>query len=400
MWKYTATHPWISFSIDLRHAPYTLWMNLGEAASKCEHIAGVPLRPDVAQRLHEVYLAKGAQATTAIEGNTLTEEEVRQHIRGKLTLPPSKEYLKQEVDNIITACNAIGENLIRGGNATITVDLIRKMNLSVLRNLRVEDHVVPGEIRSQSVYVGPYLPPHACECEYLLGKLCKWIESDVFRAPEEKDLITFALIRAIVFHLYLAWIHPFGDGNGRTARLIEFQIMISAGIPTPACHLLSNHYNQTRRQYYLELDRASKSGGNIIPFIEYAVGGFVEGLRHQLAAIKNMQLSVTWINYIHSKFSGDKSSSALRQRDTAIALSYCDDPVPISQIPELTPSIAKAYADKTIRTVQRDIKELIKRGLIEREETGIRAKSEEILAFLPPKAARPKITLGDQLEFF
>lgn len=51
---------------------------LGEAASKCEHIAGVPLRPSVAQELHRLYLAKGALATTAIEGNTLTENEVLQ----------------------------------------------------------------------------------------------------------------------------------------------------------------------------------------------------------------------------------------------------------------------------------------------------------------------------------
>ena len=87
------THPWISFKINMTRAKPTFWMLLGEAASKCEHIAGVPLQPETAKRLHQLYLAKGAAATTAIEGNTLTEEEVLQHIEGKLELPASKEYL-------------------------------------------------------------------------------------------------------------------------------------------------------------------------------------------------------------------------------------------------------------------------------------------------------------------
>jgi len=41
-------------------------------------------------------------------------------------------------------------------------------------------------------------------------------------------------------------IHPFGDSNGRTARLIEFYILLRAGLPDMVSHILSNHYNDTR----------------------------------------------------------------------------------------------------------------------------------------------------------
>jgi hypothetical protein len=51
--------------------------------------------------MYKIYLAKGVQATTAIEGNTLSEGQVRQKIDGKLDLPPSKQYLGQEIENII-----------------------------------------------------------------------------------------------------------------------------------------------------------------------------------------------------------------------------------------------------------------------------------------------------------
>jgi len=98
----------------LDNIPIRFWADLlgdmviaGEVGSKCEHVAGVPLLYDTASELMQVYLSKGAQATTAIEGNTLTEEEVRQQIDGILVLPPSKEYLGFEIDNIVSACNNV-----------------------------------------------------------------------------------------------------------------------------------------------------------------------------------------------------------------------------------------------------------------------------------------------------
>jgi hypothetical protein len=66
-------------------------MLLGEARSKCEHIAGVPLSPEIARSLLNISLARGVHATTAIEGNTLSAEDVEKHIAGKLKVPESKQ---------------------------------------------------------------------------------------------------------------------------------------------------------------------------------------------------------------------------------------------------------------------------------------------------------------------
>ncbi len=88
---YEGTHPWIDFRVDLRAASPELWMLLGEARSKIAHIAGSLLNPGVAREMHNVYLTKGVLATTAIEGNTLSEEEARRRIEGDLDLPPSRE---------------------------------------------------------------------------------------------------------------------------------------------------------------------------------------------------------------------------------------------------------------------------------------------------------------------
>ena len=66
------THAWVNFRLNLGAATHRLWMLMGEARSNCQHIAGVPLRPETAERLSQIYLAKGVHATTSIEGNTLT----------------------------------------------------------------------------------------------------------------------------------------------------------------------------------------------------------------------------------------------------------------------------------------------------------------------------------------
>ena len=67
MRTYEKTHPWLKFQLNLDELGYRAWLLLGEAVSKIDHIAGVPLDPQSARRLHAVYLAKGVLATTAIE---------------------------------------------------------------------------------------------------------------------------------------------------------------------------------------------------------------------------------------------------------------------------------------------------------------------------------------------
>ena len=83
------------------------------------------LRPATAYQLHTVYLAKGVHATTSIEGNTLTEEQVRQQIEKTLKVPASQESLQQEVQNIIDACNEVTHELGRNPHVEITVERIK-----------------------------------------------------------------------------------------------------------------------------------------------------------------------------------------------------------------------------------------------------------------------------------
>jgi len=387
MGTYQSTHPWITFKVRTDDIPPRTWVILGECQSKCKHIANVPLRPDTANQLYRIYLAKGALATTAIEGNTLSQDEVLQHLEGKLKLPPSREYLTKEIDNVVGACNEILKSIKENKVPEINVPNISSLNSSILKDLKLEEDVLPGKIRQYSVVVGKYRGAPAKDCEFLLGKLCDWLNGEDFYPAEGLD-IAYAILKAIICHLYLAWIHPFGDGNGRTARLLEFQILLSAGIPAASAHLLSNHYNMTRSEYYRQLDLSSKNEKNIIPFITYAIQGFFDGLVEQIDVIWKQQWDITWRNYVHEHFKDKNSITHVRRRHLTLDLSRMKEPIPASKISEISPRITKAYANCTHKTLMRDLNSLVNTGLILKTEKGYRAQKEIILAFLPDRISK------------
>ncbi|GAH87212.1 unnamed protein product, partial [marine sediment metagenome] len=98
---------------------------LGQCHAIIKAISDTPIRPDYREKLLGVALIRGAQATTAIEGNTLTIEEIQDLQRGK-KLPPSREYLQKEVENILSALNTILNDIIINDKISlIKPDLIR-----------------------------------------------------------------------------------------------------------------------------------------------------------------------------------------------------------------------------------------------------------------------------------
>jgi Fic family protein len=386
--EYEQTHPWIDFrATDVNDVQPRHWMMLGEARSKCEHLAGAPLKPDVARALYGVTLVKGALATTAIEGNTLTEEQARGILDGSYKAPPSRQYQEQEVRNVLDALGTLYERIVAAENIQITADLIGDFNRQILKGTDFRPGVVPGVIRTESVAVGPYRAAPPQDCEYLVDRLVRWLNGPTFVHDDPEIQFALILAKAVYAHLYIAWIHPFGDGNGRTARLLEFLILASCGhVPVPAAHLLSNHYNLTRDRYYRELDLASKPGRSTLGFLSYAIEGFIDGIRETITMVRDQQIHVAWVNYVHERFGSLPNTKASdRQRSLVLAMPM-GKAVPRDDLEGLTPKVAKLYASAGPRVLPRDLNRIAKLGLIRQNRRGYRANSELVLAFLPPMA--------------
>jgi len=152
----------------------------------------------------------------------------------------------------------------------------------------------------------------------------------------------------------------------------------------PATHLLSNHYNATRTEYYRRLEEASESGGDVVPFLRYAAQGFVDGIRLQVERVWAQQYADRWEQFIYETFGGRITTEAERRRlQLVLALSYEEGPAARRDIPRLSPELAVAYSG-TQRMLSRDLNTLERFGLVEQAGRGFwRARREQILAFRP-----------------
>lgn len=364
-------------------------MLLGEARSKIAHVAGSLLNPRVAREMHIVYLTKGALATTAIEGNTLSEDEARRRVERELDLPPSREYLGREIDNVVAAYNGIRDELVAGVAPPMSRATIEGYNRVILDGLELDEGVVPGEIPAHSVAVGGYLGAPREDCGFLLDRLAEWLNGSDFVPRSAGWELPMAIVKAIVAHLYIAWIHPFGDGNGRTARMMELRILLEAGVPTPATHLLSNHYNQTRTEYYRQLREASRGDGDVLPFIRYALQGFVDGLREQLDTIRAQQFADRWEQYVYEQFGRTTTTARMRQRQLVLDMSKADvAPLAKQELRALSPGLVEMYHGKTDKTLTRDINALLSMELIRRRGGGYIPNKQIIEAFRPVTAGQ------------
>jgi hypothetical protein len=129
-------------------------------------------------------------------------------------------------------------------------------------------------------------------------------------------------------------------------------------------------WNEARR---LRLSRPSTTFGNI------------SGLREQIQYIQNQQFDIIWRNYVHELFRDKTSPADQRRRRLILDLSKKNEPVPRHLLTTISPKVAHAYAQKTDRTLTRDLRELRKLDLIVRKIKGYVAKTGIIRAFLAPR---------------
>lgn len=356
---------------------------LGQCEAYVKAINNTPILPHHYNELMHVALLKGAQATTAIEGNTLSEDEI-QKIMDNQKLPPSKEYQEIEVRNILNAFNELLTELLneREGHF-ISRDLLLRFHKLVGRNLGEHFAAIPGQLRNADVIVGRYRCPDHRDVPTLIDALCQWLRSE-FKYGQKEQNFSEVVVQAIVTHVYIEWIHPFGDGNGRTGRLVEFYILLRGGNPDIASHILSNYYNLTRSEYYRQLEKATESQ-NLSKFIEYALMGFRDGLVQTLEVIQRSQFEITWKKLIYDTFDtireGSRADTFKRQRTLALELPF-DAEFTASKVPGMSIPLAQAYSSVVEKTVQRDIEKLMELELVRKTAFGFVANTDALRSMI------------------
>jgi len=387
MESYRTTQSAISFHIDLTKLTHVHWIQLGEVQSLCQQLSSIPLQPEQAHDLDRHYLARGIMGTTALDGNTLSLNEVKARMAGQLELPTSQDYLGREIDSILRGCKEISKHNADVETEGITAHEIKVLNDIVIQAAPPPQRSLLDDFASDSHGVFQSDDPGKQNRDSILRKMCDWLNQENFTDPNNH--IVFGTLRAILAHLYIAWRHPFTEGNGQTARLVELQILLASGVPPAAAHLPSNHYNVTRNEYYRQLEYATESEGDAVPFVGYAVQGFLDGLNHLLADITQQQVDLTWTDLVHKQFKDQYTAVNKRREMLTLEISNTDEPTPFNKLQYLSPKIAATYARRTDKTLQRDLNTLLRLGLIRKQPDGYEANRSQALSILPPHNPPP-----------
>ncbi len=343
------------------------WFLMGQSIAYLKAISNTPIMPTYYENLMRVALVKGAQSTAAIEGNTLSDQDISKLIAGK-KLPESIEYQGVEVTNIIEAFNSILiDTIYENHEQLITPEMLLKFHEMVGKDLGPHLNAKPGQFRKEEAIIGTYKCPSPEDVPLLVDEYCKFLQ-DVFLYKEGKHMFSDTFIEAVVAHVYLEWIHPFGDGNGRTGRLLEFYILSRGGSPDITLPILSNHYNLTRPEYYRQLDNAFKTQ-DLTEFINYALVGYRDGLSQILERVQESQLKMTWQKFVYDKFDKvEMGHKEVFKRKRTFALEVpIDQKFALEEVADLNIPLAKLYSNVGERTLMRDVEELLNLEILKKQ---------------------------------
>lgn len=252
-----------------------------------EIITNAPLVPAWEVKFRKDALERTIHHGTHIEGNPLSDEEVKDVLDGKEVLARDRDI--QEVLNLRNTLKFIDELWQQYGGGkqyVLTPEVILEMHrLTVDQLISTES---AGQYRNRQVVLKnsltgaiSYTPPPAVEVPYLMEDLIEWIN-----AASTREL--HPVLKAGIIHYELARIHPFVEGNGRTARATATLVMYLDGYDIRRFFSLEEYFDNDPMNYYLTLQAVSNQlvmdnhERDLTPWLDY----FVQGVAIELNRVK------------------------------------------------------------------------------------------------------------------
>lgn len=240
-------------------------LSLVEAvAALREQIRGAAVELSWIPALQQDTRSRNAHASTAIEGNPLTLEQVRALEEGR-EVAASDPRAKREALNYFAGLRFVEKH---ANKKTLRHDDILRLHGILAKG--VMDQGEAGRYRSIAVRVGRYVPPAPGEVSGLMFELLSWWNKD---ALELSPVLSSAIV-----HYRFEAIHPFADGNGRTGRALALWELYRRGFDSHHIFSVDEYYWEDRPRYYAALTSVRHSGDDLTDWLEYCA----EGLRQTL----------------------------------------------------------------------------------------------------------------------
>lgn len=245
-----------------------------------EQISALPITPKVLASLRESARLSSTHYSTYIEGNRLTQEQIEKVIHKQVHIP-NRSREEKEVLGYYTALEEVEQFAL--AQKPITEIIIQLIHALVMGGGKKKVKPTPYRTVQNVIREGGsgrivYLPPEAADVPSLMGDLAKWLTSTRKNIPHP--------IRAAIVHYQFATIHPYIDGNGRTARLLATLVLHKNGYGLKGVYSLEEYYAKNLSAYYHALDIGpshnyyhGREEADITEWIEYFCVGMLESFK-------------------------------------------------------------------------------------------------------------------------
>jgi Fic family protein len=256
--RYEMPRQWILYD------PAAMQGDLLGAKASILALTQIPYQRSWAEQLQQIQLKREVAGTSRLEGAEFTEKELDAAMR---ETPEQLETRSQRQ----AACALATYRWIAKLEADRPVDesLVCEIHRRIVDGCD-DDHCPPGRLRGRDQNVTFGTPRHRGveggeECEIALGQLCQAAQTP-FRDHDP-------LIQALALHYHFAAMHPFLDGNGRTARALEALMLQRVGLRDTLFIAMSNYYYEEKPGYLSALSETRALNHDLTPFLKFALKG-------------------------------------------------------------------------------------------------------------------------------
>lgn len=273
--RYEVPKNWISYD------GLALANVLAEAKAAALSLRTIPYQRRWVDALQQIELKREVAGTSRIEGAVFTDREL------DAAMKESAEQLHTRSQRQAHAVVQTYRWLAKlPDDLPINSDLVCGIHRRIVEGAD-DDHCPPGRLRRRDENVNFGAPRHRGteggeECEESFGAFTNTIQ----REYQEHDPI----IQALAAHYHLAAMHPFLDGNGRTARALEALMLRRAGFRDTSFISMSNYYYDEKNAYLSVLAQVRQNGHDLTPFLLFALKGITVQARRLLNEIQ-LQIS-------------------------------------------------------------------------------------------------------------
>jgi len=321
--------------------------NIAKIEAAEEIIKNAPLLPLWEKQFKQDAIVRAVYHGTHLEGNQLKKEEAKDILLGKEVIGHPRDI--QEVINYRKVMEFI-DNEAKKKIEKITEQLIKKIHRFITDKILPQNE--QGEYRKKQVVIRnsqtgeiTFRPPPAIEVPFLMREFLYWLNTFDFSKIHP-------VLKAGIAHHELVRIHPFLDGNGRVARILATLILFLGGYDIRRFFSLEEYYDKDAISYYKNLQKAT--AGDLTSWLEY----FTLGAAIEFERIKEKILKLSKDVKLKEKIGGKQIF--LTERQIKI-IEY------LQEIGYLqNQSFKMLFPDISEDTVLRDLKELMKHGLVKK----------------------------------